>query len=67
MSIELTIVVPAFNEAHRLVDGMKRFDTAVDEGAVDVSGPSSWSSTTGARTRPPPPPAPSWPTSPTTG
>lgn len=37
MSIELTIVVPAFNEAHRLVDGMKRFDTAVDEGAVDVT------------------------------
>jgi hypothetical protein len=36
MRPELTIVVPAFNEAHRLVDGMKRFDTAVDEGAVDL-------------------------------
>src|ERR1700727_2991966 len=36
MTLELTIVVPAFNEAHRLVDGMKRFDTAVGEGAIDV-------------------------------
>jgi hypothetical protein len=36
MPLELTIVVPAFNEAHRLADGMRRFDAAVDEGAVDV-------------------------------
>ncbi len=36
MTLELTIVVPAFNEAHRLAEGMKRFDAAVDDGAVDV-------------------------------
>jgi hypothetical protein len=36
MTLELTIVVPAFNEAHRLGEGMKRFDAAVDAGAVDI-------------------------------
>lgn len=36
MSLELTIVVPAFNEAPRLADGMRRFDAAVAEGAVDL-------------------------------
>ena len=36
MTLELTIVVPAFNEAHRLAEGMKRFGAAVDDGAVDV-------------------------------
>jgi hypothetical protein len=36
MRPELTIVVPAFNEAHRLGDGMRRFDAAVADGAVDV-------------------------------
>ena len=36
MTLELTIVVPAFNEAHRLAEGMKRFDEAVGDGAVDV-------------------------------
>jgi hypothetical protein len=34
--IELTVVVPAFNEAGRLPEGMRRFDTAVAEGAIDV-------------------------------
>jgi hypothetical protein len=37
MRPELTIVVPAFNEAHRLADGMRRFDAAVADGAVDVA------------------------------
>jgi hypothetical protein len=36
MTLELTIVVPAFNEAHRLAEGMKRFDSAVADGAVDI-------------------------------
>ena len=36
MTLELTIMVPAFNEAHRLAEGMKRFDAAVDEGAIDL-------------------------------
>src|SRR5271168_655140 len=36
MTLELTIVVPAFNEAHRLSEGIKRFDAAVDGGAVDI-------------------------------
>jgi hypothetical protein len=36
MAFELTIVVPAFNEAHRLAEGMKRFDAAVGDGAVDL-------------------------------
>jgi Glycosyl transferase family 2 len=36
MTLELTIVVPAFNEANRLADGMKRFSAAVDDGAVDL-------------------------------
>ena len=36
MALELTIVVPAFNEAGRLAEGMSRFDTAVAEGAVDL-------------------------------
>jgi hypothetical protein len=32
----LTIVVPAFNEAHRLPAGMRRFDAAVSAGAIDL-------------------------------
>ncbi len=36
MTLDLTIVVPAFNEAHRLPDGMDRFAAAVAEGAVDL-------------------------------
>ena len=36
MTLELTIIVPAFNEAHRLAEGMKRFDAAVCDGAVDL-------------------------------
>ena len=36
MTLELTIVVPAFDEAHRLAAGMRRFDAAVASGAVDV-------------------------------
>ena len=36
MTLELTIVVPAFNEAHRLSEGIKRFDAAVADGAVDI-------------------------------
>jgi glycosyltransferase involved in cell wall biosynthesis len=36
MRTELTIVVPAFNEAPRLADGMRRFDAAVADGAIDV-------------------------------
>jgi hypothetical protein len=36
MTLELTIVVPAFNEAHRLAEGVKRFDAAVADGAVDI-------------------------------
>lgn len=35
MTPDLTIVVPAYNEAHRLPDGVERFDAAVAEGAVD--------------------------------
>ena len=36
MTPRLTIVVPAFNEAHRLPAGMERFAAAVDDGAVDL-------------------------------
>ena len=36
MTLELSIIVPAFNEAHRLAEGMKRFDAAVSDGAVDL-------------------------------
>ncbi|MGO8872485.1 MAG: dolichyl-phosphate beta-glucosyltransferase [Acidimicrobiales bacterium] len=36
MTLELTIIVPAFDEAHRLADGVKRFDAAVDAGAIDL-------------------------------
>ncbi len=36
MAIDLTIIVPAFNEAHRLGEGFKRFDAAVDVGAIDL-------------------------------
>jgi hypothetical protein len=36
MAPELTIIVPAFNEATRLGDGMRRFDAAVATGAIDV-------------------------------
>jgi hypothetical protein len=34
--LQLTIVVPAFNEAHRLGAGMRRFEAAVSAGAVDL-------------------------------
>lgn len=36
MTLDLTIIVPAFNEAHRLPGGMERFEAAAAEGAVDV-------------------------------
>ncbi len=36
MAPELTIIVPAFNEAARLGDGMRRFEAAVESGAIDV-------------------------------
>ncbi len=36
MTLRLTIVVPAFNEAHRLGAGMARFEAAVSAGAVDL-------------------------------
>ena len=36
MSLALTIVVPAFNEDHRLAAGMRRFDAAVSTGAIDL-------------------------------
>ncbi len=36
MTPRLTIVVPAFNEAHRLGAGMARFEAAVAAGAVDL-------------------------------
>ena len=36
MTLELTIIVPAFNEAHRLGAGMRRFEAAVSAGAIDL-------------------------------
>ncbi len=36
MALDLTIIVPAFNEAHRLGEGIKRFDAAVGDGAIDL-------------------------------
>jgi len=36
MTLQLTIVVPAYNEAHRLAAGMRRFEAAVAAGAVDL-------------------------------
>jgi glycosyltransferase involved in cell wall biosynthesis len=36
MALELSIIVPAYNEAHRLTDGLKRFNAAVDDGCVDI-------------------------------
>ena len=36
MAPELTIIVPAYNEAARLGDGMRRFESAVESGAIDV-------------------------------
>ncbi len=36
MALDLTIVVPAFDEADRMGDGMKRLLAAVDDGAVDL-------------------------------
>ncbi len=36
MTPELTIIVPAFNEATRLGEGMRRFESAVQSGAIDV-------------------------------
>ena len=35
-SLELTIVVPAYNEADRLVEGMRRFDAAAADGAIEI-------------------------------
>ncbi len=37
MALQLSIIVPAFNEAPRLADGMRRFEAAVDDGAVDLA------------------------------
>ena len=36
MTLDLSIIVPAFNEAPRLADGFKRFDAAVADGAIDL-------------------------------
>ncbi len=36
MTLQLTIVVPAYNEASRLTAGMRRFDAAVSAGAIDL-------------------------------
>ncbi len=36
MTLRLTIVVPAFNEDHRLAAGMRRFDAAASAGAIDL-------------------------------
>jgi len=36
MTLKLTIVVPAYNEDHRLAAGMRRFDAAVSAGAIDL-------------------------------
>jgi hypothetical protein len=36
VTLRLTIVVPAYNEAHRLSAGMQRFEAAVSAGAVDL-------------------------------
>ncbi|MBV8463230.1 MAG: glycosyltransferase family 2 protein [Acidimicrobiales bacterium] len=35
--LALSIVVPAFNEADRLAEGMRRFDAAVSDGAIDLA------------------------------
>jgi glycosyltransferase involved in cell wall biosynthesis len=37
MTLDLSIIVPAFNEAPRLADGFKRFDGAVSDGAIDLA------------------------------
>ena len=36
MSLDLTIIVPAYNEAKRLAEGVKRFDAAVADRAIDL-------------------------------
>jgi hypothetical protein len=36
MTFDLSIIVPAYNEAPRLADGFKRFDAAVADGAIDL-------------------------------
>jgi hypothetical protein len=36
VTLQLTIVVPAFNEAHRLGAGMRRLDAAASAGAIDL-------------------------------
>lgn len=36
MATDLTLVIPAFNEAARLPDGISRFDQAVADGCVDL-------------------------------
>jgi hypothetical protein len=37
MTLDLTIIIPAFNEAPRLPAGMARFRSAVDDGAIDLT------------------------------
>ena len=61
--LELTIVVPAFNEAHRLEAGMLRFEAAVSAGAIDLEQ----TELVAAPTRPRPRPPSCWLASPTTG
>lgn len=34
--VDLSIVIPAFNEANRLAEGFRRFDSAVADGDIDV-------------------------------
>ncbi len=36
MTLQLSIIVPAYNEAHRLAEGMRRFESAAASGAVDL-------------------------------
>ena len=36
MTLQLSIIVPAYNEAHRLAEGMRRFEGAAASGAVDL-------------------------------
>ena len=36
MTLDLTIIVPAYNEASRMAAGMRRFDAAVAAGAIDL-------------------------------
>ena len=36
MTLQLSIIIPAYNEAHRLAEGMRRFESAAASGAVDL-------------------------------